>query len=162
MIKVSSFLVFYHFCWFWKLYALNHEHEKKKKKKYVHFSNLFINLLHDNAWLHVARMTMLGHMLPGWQCLATCCQDDNAWPHVTRMTMLGHMLPGWQCLATYCQDDNAWPHIARMTMLGHMLPGWQCLATCCQDDIVETHWLKIWDFATSTISSWSLTHQLQF
>ena len=26
------------------------------------------------------------------------------------MKMLGHMLPGWQCLPTYCQDDTAEAH----------------------------------------------------
>ena len=39
----------------------------------------------------------LGHNFSSWQCSATCCQDDNARPHVARMTMLGHMLPGWHC-----------------------------------------------------------------
>ena len=30
--------------------------------------------------------------------------------------MLGHILPGWQCSATYCQDDKVWLHVAKMTL----------------------------------------------
>ena len=35
-------------------------------------------------------------------------------------------------------------------------------ATCCQDDTAEAHWLGIWDFAISTISSTSLVNLLPF
>ena len=80
--------------------------------------------LDDIAWAHVARMTLLGHMLLGSHCLATCCLDDIAWPHVAWMTLLGHMSSGWHCLVTCPLDDIAWPHVAWMTLLGHMLPGW--------------------------------------
>ena len=44
---------------------------------------------------------MLGHKLPGWNCLATCCLDETAWLHVAWMRLFGYMLPGWDCLATY-------------------------------------------------------------
>ena len=46
--------------------------------------------------------------------------------------------------------------------LGHNFASWQFSVTCCQDDIAEAHWIEIWDFATSAIYFWSLTHQLTF
>ena len=36
----------------------------------------------------------------------------------------------------------------------------KCPATCCQDDTAENHWFGIWDFASSNIFSWFLTHRL--
>ena len=73
-------------------------------------------LLHDIARPHVARMSVLGHMLPGYQCSATCCQDVSARPNVARMSVLGQILPGCQCSVKCCQDVSAQPHIARMTL----------------------------------------------
>ena len=43
--------------------------------------------------------------------------------------------------------------------VSHKFVSWQCSVTC-QD--VQAYWLGIWDFTTSTIFSWSLTHQLPF
>ena len=60
-------------------------------------------LFHDNVQLHIARMTLLGHMLLEWHCSATCCQEDTARPHIFRTTLLGHMLLEWHCSATCCQ-----------------------------------------------------------
>ena len=34
----------------------------------IYDSSLPLILLHDNAWPHVARMTILGHILSGWHC----------------------------------------------------------------------------------------------
>ena len=48
-------------------------------------SSLVIILIYDNAWSHVAKMRMLGHMLPGGQCSAACCQDDTTVAHWFRI-----------------------------------------------------------------------------
>ena len=67
-------------------------------------SSLVIILFYDDSLPHVARMAMIGHMLPGWQWLVTCCQDGNDWSHVARMEMIGHMLPGWHCKSLLIWD----------------------------------------------------------
>ena len=82
--------------------------------------------------------------------------------HLLFLQEFNNILPEWHCSATYCQNDTAQPHVARMTLLGHILPEWHCPTTCCQNDTAEGHWLGIWDFATSTIFSWSLTHWQPF
>ena len=69
MIKVCSLIIFYHF-----------------------FQNLTLKVICPESWI---------------QAWSSFCFMINAWPHVARMTMLGHMLPGWQCLATCYQDDTA-------------------------------------------------------
>ena len=84
---------------------------------------------------------MLGHMLPEWQCSATCYQNGNVPLQVTRMTMFVPMLLEWQYSATCYQNNNACPHVVRKTMYGHMLPESQCLPICGQDDIAEGYWL---------------------
>ena len=76
-----------HFCWlkrtfckfsvtsirisFWRLYSLS---IKKKNIMWLHFK-----------------------LLVSWQCLATCCQVNTVLLHVARSTLLSHMLPGWHC-----------------------------------------------------------------
>ena len=73
MIKVFSWLIFYHF--FQNLILkfidlwLTSDHEYEKGSSLYFFyrsSNLIIILLHDNAWSHITKMTILGHMLPEW------------------------------------------------------------------------------------------------
>ena len=43
-------------------------------------------------------ITLEWHVCPGLRSIYnTCCKDEIARPHVARMTMLGHMLSGWHC-----------------------------------------------------------------
>ena len=44
-------------------------------------SNLVLILLHDNAWPHVVKMTMLGHTISGWHCRFSLSWDMRFFPH---------------------------------------------------------------------------------